>query len=144
MYTSDNGKNECMFKIYIRDKSQNVLESYKTDYRDLAARHFEDLISRSELDGQPLAVVLTFNSKQVACHRFDKQQGHQNYWRGRTHEIKWPESIPPRRVGRPTLYGAIRKNITISDELWAQARQIGGGNASRGIQKAIKSYDNKK
>lgn len=133
-----------MFKIYLRDKSQQVHEKHMTEDRNEAAQFFEEMISRTELDGQLLAAVITYNSQQIAYHRFDRLSDQSHNWRGRVDEIEWPETEPARKPGRPRVYGGIRKNIMISQELWDRAIQIGNGNASAGIQKAVAEFALKK
>lgn len=44
---------------------------------------------------------------------------------------------------RPTIAGAKRRNIVITDEDWARAQALGDGNASAGIAAALASAQRK-
>ncbi|HBM3184920.1 TPA: hypothetical protein LVM22_001185 [Klebsiella oxytoca] len=125
-----------MYRIYIRSFDQKVLDMHRTTSPDEARARFEELVNSTEYDGQKVGVALTKNNQQIAFHRFDKEPGHQHYWRGRVDELK----ISPGR-GRPTTIGFVRKNISIAPELWEVAQKIGSGNASAGISAALAAYD---
>ncbi|HBV2717472.1 TPA: hypothetical protein MDT29_000878 [Klebsiella pneumoniae] len=125
-----------MYRIYIRNFDQQVLVMHRTTSPEEAKNRFEELVSSTEYDGQKVGVALTKDGKQIAFHRFDKAPGHPNYWRDRIDELK----VSPGR-GRPTTIGFVRKNISISPELWEVARTIGDGNASAGISAALAAYD---
>lgn len=119
-----------MYRIYLRDSAGNVSEKTNTTNPDAAAAAFTDLVNRADLDGQKLAVALTYHNRQLAFHRFDREPGQADYWRDRTDKIAWPT------VGRPSSDGR-RTNIMLSDDDRATAEQLGGGNVSEGIRIAL-------
>lgn len=124
-----------MYRVYIRTFDQKVLDMYHTKSAADARERFAELVNSTEYDGKKIGAALTRNNQQVAFHRFDSEPGHVNYWRGRIDEIEIPNP-----VGRPAA-DVLRKNITISPEMWELARAIGQGNASAGISAALAAYD---
>ena len=124
-----------MYRIYLRDSAGNVSEKTNTTNPDAAAAAFTDLVNRADLDGQKLAASLTYNNKQLAFHRFDREPGQADYWRDRADKIAWPT------VGRPSSDGR-RTNIMLSDDDRATAEQLGGGNVSEGIRIALATARN--
>ncbi|BDH46411.1 hypothetical protein TUM12370_24550 [Salmonella enterica subsp. enterica serovar Choleraesuis] len=126
-----------MYRVYLRKHDQTVADMFRTEDPDEALQRFADMVNDEQYDGQKIGAVISHNNAQIAFHRFDRQPGQTNYWRDNLDEIE----MPARRVGRPTVYGAVRKNITISPGLWELAQRIGGGNASAGIHEALRDYE---
>lgn len=126
-----------MYRVYIRTFDQKVLDMFHTRSAEEARARFAELVNSTEYDGQKVGVALTKNNQQIAFHRFDKDIGNPHNWRGRLDELKL--SAPP---GRPVIIGAVRKNISISPELWELAQKIGDGNASAGISMALRAFKN--
>ncbi|EDU8875910.1 hypothetical protein MQY53_001612 [Salmonella enterica subsp. enterica] len=108
---------------------------FRTVNPNEARERFAELVNSTEYDGQKIGVALTRNNQQIAFHRFDASEGNQHNWRGRLDKLNLPNP-----VGRPVTIGFVRKNISISPELWEQAQRIGNGNASAGISAAICAY----
>jgi len=81
------------YRVYLRNFQQQVYPKAKTvtSSRAAAAAAFAELVNRTDLDGQPLAAALTFNNRQLAFHRFDREPGCADYWRDKLEEIQWPE-----------------------------------------------------
>lgn len=123
-----------MYRVYLRHSNQAVSEPFETNDPEEARAEFTRLINKTEYDGLKIGVALTRNGRNAAFHRFDAPAGTTKNWRCRTDEIELTN--PP---GRPNR-GVLRKNISIAPELWDEAIEIGGGNASAGIAIAIKSF----
>ncbi|AXV99232.1 hypothetical protein CJO80_27140 (plasmid) [Ralstonia solanacearum] len=122
-----------MYRIYLRDQQQTVPGSQtSTSNPDAAREAFAALINRTDLDGQKLAAMLTYNNRHLACHRFDRSPDRQDYWRDKLDEIAWPT------VGRPaTGQSGRRTNIYLSDDSRVIAERLGNGNVSEGIRIAL-------
>ncbi|WP_375592120.1 hypothetical protein [Chitiniphilus eburneus] len=120
------------YRIYLRDFQQHVLADSKTHTTNpaAAAEAFADLVNRQELDGQTLAAVLSFKNKQLAFHRFDRHPGDADYWRDKLGAISWPSA------GRPSE-GRKPRTLSLTDADIERAKEIGQGNASEGISRAL-------
>ena len=73
-----------MYKIYLKRKTSHGSEvdpaSRTTTPNPVAAEAaFRDLISRTELAGQPVAAVLSLNNRHLMYHRFDRRPGDADY-----------------------------------------------------------------
>lgn len=134
-----------MYRAYIRTFDGQVSEKTNTQDQAAAALAFADLVSRTELDGQKLAAALTYQNRQLAFHRFDRQPGDADYWRDRLGEIEWPQHGGARPgAGAKAGDGATgmrRVNITLDDVSDAIARRLGGGDRSLGIRRALAIAD---
>ena len=129
-----------MYRVYLRTQDQRVDPESKTVTKsaDAAAEAFAELVERTDLDGQKVAAVLTFNQKQLAFHRFDRKPGSVDNWRGRMGEIPWP----PGTVGRPAeMEGGKRINVYLDAKSLSRARRLGNGNVSEGIRLALARDD---
>lgn len=125
-----------MYRVYLRTPDQRVQPVSKTmtNSAEAAAEAFGELVARTDLDGQKFAAVLTYNQKQLAFHRFDRQPGHADYWRDRMGEIPWPPGV----VGRPPeMEGGKRVNVYLDAASLARASRLGDGNVSEGIRRAL-------
>ncbi|MBM2884081.1 hypothetical protein JFK97_06725 [Chromobacterium phragmitis] len=84
-----------VYRVYLKDGTAQgnpvILAKSHTDDREIAAREFAALVNRTDLDGLRIAAVLSYNNRQIAYHRFDREPGHADCWRGRAEEIQWPE-----------------------------------------------------
>lgn len=123
-----------MYRVYIRTADQKVLQETKTNTtsQEVAAEAFAALVDRTDLVGQKLAAVLSHNNRQLAFHRFDHPEGTSQNWRGRLHEIEWPE------VGRPAeMTEGKRVNVYLDAQSLEAAKALGGGNVSEGIRIAL-------
>ncbi|MEY2335114.1 hypothetical protein AAE485_15070 (plasmid) [Acidithiobacillus ferriphilus] len=125
------------YRAYLRTFNGQV--SGKTITADAAAadKAFTALVNRTGLDGQKLAAALTYNNRQIAFHRFDRQPGDADYWRDKLDEIPWPSG----QIGRPSeMEGGKRVQVYLDAESLAIAAKLGNGNISEGIHKALKQY----
>jgi hypothetical protein len=121
-----------MYRVYLRAFDQQVSEKTNTPNQQAALDAFSEMVGRTELDGQKLAAVLTYQNRQLAFHRFDRQPGQSDYWRGRLDEIDLPQA------GRPeTLDGGKRVNVYLDAASLAKAAELGDGNVSEGIRLAL-------
>jgi hypothetical protein len=113
---------------------QQVLVGSKTTTRNQqnAADTFANLVNRLELDGQAIAAALSFNNRQIALHRFDRESGHRDHWRNRLDEISWPSAGRP-----PKMESGKRVNVYLDAASLSQAKTLGGGNISEGIRIAL-------
>lgn len=86
-----------MYRVYLRDFNGRVDMESKTNTHnpDAALDAFAALVNRTDLDGQKLAVALTYKNGQIAFHRFDRPPGDVDYWRDRLNEIPWPSAGRP-------------------------------------------------
>lgn len=124
-----------MYRIYLRTFDQRVLPESKTNTtnRDAAEAAFSDLVGRTDLDGQKLAAVLSYDNRQIAFHRYDRQPGANDYWRDKLDEIEWPAG------GRPAeMDGGRRVNVYLDAASIEAASALGGGNVSEGIRVALR------
>lgn len=121
-----------MYRVYLRTFDQQVTEKTNTPNQQAALDAFAEMVNRTELDGQKLAAVLTYNNRQLAFHRFDREPGMVDYWRDKLAEIELP------KVGAPaTLDGGKRVNVYLDAASLAKAAELGGGNVSEGIRLAL-------
>lgn len=130
-----------MYRVYLRTFDGAVSDKTNTTEQAAAELAFAELVGRAELDGQQMAAALTYQSRQLAYHRFDRAPGVADYWRGRLDQIEWPQHGGAREgAGSKTADGATgvkRFNITLdtaSDEI---ARKLGDGDRSLGIRRAL-------
>jgi hypothetical protein len=123
-----------MYRVYLRTLDQQVLNGSKTTTRNqrTTAKAFTHLVNRSELDGQTIAAVLTFNDQPIAVHRFDRELGHRDYWRMRLDEISWPIAGHPSK-----MEGGKRVNVYLDAASLCRADVLGKGNISEGIRIAL-------
>ncbi len=73
-----------MYKIYLKKRTARGSEvdtaSRTTTPSPAAAEAaFRDLLVRTELDGQPVAAVLSLNNRHLMYHRFDRGPGDADY-----------------------------------------------------------------
>lgn len=132
-----------MYRVYLRTFNAQVTEKTSTPDRAAAQAAFVDLVERTELDGQKLAAVLSYQNRQLAFHRFDRAPGSADYWRDRIDEIEWPQRGGAREgAGAKTADGAAavqRYNVTLDADSEARARHLGDGDRSLGIRRALKA-----
>lgn len=125
-----------MYRAYLRTFDGQVSEKSITADQSAAEEAFCSLVNRTNLDGQKLAVALTYNNRQIAFHRFDRRPGDADYWRDKLHEIPWPSG----QVGRPSeMEGGKRVQVYLNDDSLAIANKLGNGNINDGIRRALKS-----
>lgn len=81
------------YRVYLRDFQSHVFEETKTNTISAAsaAQAFAELVNRTDLDGQKVAAVLSYDNRHLAFHRYDRLPGQKDCWRGRLEEIEWPE-----------------------------------------------------
>lgn len=126
----------AVFRCYLRAFDGRVDAATKTITGDhaAAASAYQELVGRSDLDGQKMAAVLSYNNKQLAFHRFDRAPGDADYWRDKLGDIPWPVG-----GGRPQeMTGGKRVNVYLDEESLAAASRLGDGNVSDGIRKALR------
>ena len=130
-----------MYRAYIRTFQGAIVDKTITPSAEVAAKAFAVMVNNTELDGQKFAAALTYQSRQVAFHRFDRHPGDADYWRDRLDEIPWPQHGGAREgAGAKAVDGASglrRVNITIDDASDAIARKLGDGDRSLGIRRAL-------
>lgn len=125
-------ENITMYRVYLLTFDQQVTEKTNTPNQQTALDAFAELVSRNELDGRELAAVLTYQKRQLAFHRFDRNPGDSDYWRDKLDQIEWPE------VGRPAkLAGGKRVNVYLDASSLTRAAELGSGNVSEGIRIAL-------
>lgn len=92
-----------IYRVYLRDFQSHVFEETKTNTISAAsaAQAFAELVNRTDLYGQNVAAVLSYDNRHLAFHRYDRLPGQKDYWRGRLEEIEWPE--------RPVAHGGARE-----------------------------------
>lgn len=136
-----------MYRVYLRKHDQTVEDMFRTENPDEAQQRFADMVNSNHYNGLKMGVVLSYNSQEIAFHRFDRYPGQADYWRDNLDSIEMPVpedidvEVLKRRAGRPVVYGAVRKNISISPEHWEKARRIGNGNASAGFARAVDEFE---
>ncbi len=136
------------FRIYLRTFSGQISEKTITEDQGAAAEAFSRLVHRTDLDGQQLAVALTYNNQQRAFHRFDRNPGDADYWRDRLDEIEWPtrgrggarEGAGPKTADGAR--GVSRYNVSLDDASDQIARKLGDGDRSLGIRRALAIANN--
>lgn len=74
-------------RAYLRNFDGSIIEKTITNNPIDAKEAFISLVNRTELDGQKLVAVLTYNNMQAAFHRFDRSPGCSDYWRDRLDEV---------------------------------------------------------
>ena len=122
-----------MFRIYLRDYEQRVSEKTNTGNPQAALAAFAALVSRSELDGQKLAAVMTHNSRQLAFHRFDRLPGDSHYWRDKLDKIDWSSTgFPGETEGGKHIL------VFLDEQDLATASRLGNSNVSNGIREALR------
>lgn len=122
------------YRAYLRTFDGQVSEKTLTKDPAAALAAFSALVNRADLDGQKLAAALTHNNRQVAFHRFDRAPGDSDYWRDKLDEV----DIAAAGRGRPSeLKGGKRVQVYLDAESLAIADEIGNGNVSEGIRKAL-------
>lgn len=122
------------YRAYLRTHDGQISEKTITTDAAAAREAFAALVYRTDLDGQKLAAALTYNNRQIAFHRFDREPGDADYWRDKMDEIPWPHG----QVGRPSeMADGRRVNVYLDAETIEIATKIGGGNLSDGIRRAI-------
>lgn len=126
-----------IFRVYLRDPSQRVSEKTNTGDAGAAIAAFSELVSRTELDGSRMLAVITKNGSPIAYHHFNSSPEDENrYWRGRIEQL--PIYFDAGRAGRPAeLEGGKRVNVYLDAESLSIADEIGDGNVSNGIRKAL-------
>lgn len=124
-----------MYKIYLRTFDQKVTDKTNTASQATALDAFAEIVGRTELDGQTIAAVLSYQARQLAYHRFDREPGDMDYWRDRLHEIELP--ISP--VGAPRqLRDGRSVNVYLDSESLARAAALSKkGSISEGIRLAL-------
>lgn len=128
---------KTIYRAYLRDFNGRVPAETKTitSTAEAADEAFTALVNRTDLDGQQLVAVLSYNNRQLAFHRFDRDQGDADYWRDKLDEIEWPH----RRVGAPQkMENGKRVNVYLDEFSIDIASKIGDGNVSDGIRIALK------
>jgi len=129
----------AVFRCYLRTFDGRVDAASKTMTGDqvAAASAYEELVSRSALDGKKIAAVLSYNNRQLAFHRFDRSPGAADYWRDKLDDIPWPGG-----VGRPAeMPGGKRVNVYLDEKSLAAAARLGDGNVSEGIRQALRAAE---
>ncbi len=126
-----------MFRIYLRDQHQQVSEKTNTGSQTAAVSAFSELVSRTDLDGSRMMAVITKNGSPVAHHKFNaRPDDAMYYWRGRIDDLPIHES-----AGRPAaLEGGKRVQLYLDAASLEIAAQIGAGNVSEGVRKALQHY----
>lgn len=145
-----------IYRVYLRDFQGRVTAETKTvtHAATAAAEAFSALVNRTDLDGQKLAAVLSYNNGQLAFHRFDRFPGQADYWRDRLDEIEWPEERPvlshggaregAGRVPETTDGGQMaRVTVTMDSTTRAILTPYGDGNLSEGIRRAARAVADK-
>lgn len=127
-----------VYRTYLRAHDGRVSEKTVTPDQRAAGEAFAALVDRTDLDGQKMAAALTCNNRQLAFHRFDREPGRSDYWRGRLDEIEWPAVAG--QIGRPPeMAGGRRVNVYLDASSLRRAAEIGDGNVSEGIRRALKA-----
>jgi len=128
-----------MYRIYLRSPNGIVTPDTKTttDDQEVAVAAFEELVNRADLDGTGFAAALTFNHIQIAYHRFERQHGQPDNWRGRIGDL--PLHIVEGRKGKTA---ARSQFVTVRMEVpvLMRATEIGRGDLSAGLKLAVRKY----
>ncbi len=126
-----------MYRTYLRTHDGQVSDKTNTPNQQAALDAFADLVNRVEFDGQKLAAALTYQNRQLAFHRFDRNPGDADYWRDKLNDIELPI------IGRPAeMAGGRRVNVYLDANSLERASKLGNGNASDGIRIALKNNTN--
>lgn len=138
------------YTVSLRTKSGSLRPEnrVRTSSAYEAKQAFAALVNRTDLDGQKLAAVLSYNNVQLAFHRFYRYPGQVDYWRDRLEEIEWPSQRPVvhggarEGAGRPvntTDGGPIeRKSVTLDATTVQTLTTFGEGELSEGIRRAAR------
>lgn len=77
-----------MFRIYLRDQNQQVSDKTNTGNARAAIAAFEDLVDRTDLDGQRIMAVITKNGSPIAHHKFNARKDDKTFfWRCRIDQL---------------------------------------------------------
>ncbi len=139
------------YRVYLRDFQGRVPLDTKTNTSNAtaAADAFAALVNRTDLDGQKLAAVLSYNNGQLAFHRFDRYPGQADYWRDRLNDIEWPAERPvvhggaregAGRTAQTTDGGPLeRKTVSVDATTVRLLTAYGDGEFSEGIRRAARA-----
>jgi hypothetical protein len=78
------------YRIYLRDPNQRVTDKTATESKAAALAAFDELVNRTDLDGQKLLAVLNQDGRKIAHHNFQARPGEADHWSGRLDQIAWP------------------------------------------------------
>ncbi len=136
-----------IYRVYLKSAVEpgDPVTTDKTHTRSRAAAlaAFADLVNRAEYDGQLRAAVLSHNSKQIACHRFDCGPGNADYWRDAEKLAGLERAAAAQHggarpgSGRPSI-GDVRRNVTLPQDVESYLRELGDGGLSAGIVEAVR------
>lgn len=136
------------YTVSLRTKSGSLRPEnrVRTSSAYEAKQAFAALVNRTDLDGQKLAAVLSYNNVQLAFHRFYRYPGQVDYWRDRLEEIEWPSQRPVvhggarEGAGRPaqtTDGGPLhRKTVNLDEATIKVLTAFGDRQLSEGIRRA--------
>ena len=65
------------YRVYLRWPPQRVTDKTVTDSATVAAFAYNELLDRAELRGQPVALAMTHDGKQLHYHAFDSLEAPQ-------------------------------------------------------------------
>lgn len=78
-----------MYRVYLYTADQQVHDQSSTPDQATALAAFAEMVGRTELDGQKLAAIITYQHHHVATHKFYKHPGQTDYWRNRVDEVEF-------------------------------------------------------
>ena len=145
-----------IYRVYLRDFQGRVPTATKTNTSNAAAAAaaFAALVNRTDLNGQKLAAVLSYNNGQLAFHRFDRFPGSADYWRDKLGAIEWPTERSvlhggaregAGRVAQTTDGGPLeRKTISVDATTISLLTDYGDGEFSEGIRRAARAVGSPK
>lgn len=126
-----------VYKVALRTFDGKTLEKKVTKDANEALEIFSEIVNRTSLDGLKVLAKLSLQNREVACHRFDRHAGDREYMRDKLEEIECPQVSG----GRPAqLRDGRRINVYLDAESLVSATEIGQGNVSEGIRRALKEH----
>lgn len=134
-----------VYRAYLRTFEGRVPHESKTISSEAAAARaaFQELVDRTDLDGQKWAAVLSCDNRQLAFHRFDRRLGDRDYWRDKVDEIVWPNDEPLPVGSLSESAGKRRVSVCLDAQSMEIAKSLGiqgeemRGDISLGITRAL-------
>lgn len=123
----------AIFRVYLRRPDGTAEKATSTTDADTALAALAALVARTDLAGEPVAAVLSLSKRIMTEHRFDIGISDPEYWRHRVGASKLPADAGAR-------YGTVAGKqtcVSLPEAAVSLAAEIGDGNVSRGIRRAL-------